>query len=754
MLSKLTIRFRIQAGFALVFIVGVGLLLWMMLSTLDRQQRLAEQGRVEYLQQAAMDELAGQQSRALDLAASLVRQPAIQQSFAQRDRQALRVELEPVFQYLQKEAGIEQMQFHLPPATSFLRLHDVGNHGDDLSAFRHTVVAANQQRAAISGLEEGVAGFGIRGVVPVLFGSRHLGSFEVGMSLRQSFADAFKQAQGADLDILRRQNGRFEPLISTSGRQLLDTATLQRVLDGATETQRLSDGDLALTVLAAPLQDYRGKVIGVLVLQDDRSAGVAAYRAAVQQTLLVAAAILLIGLLAAWLLARSIVVPLGRLTAAFANIVEGEQDLRLRLPEVGRDELTGVARLFNLFIGKIEQTVVEVMRETGELGARIDYAYRMTAEAHETARNQQYKTQEVSTAMNEMSATAQEIAQNAANTADATEEVESSSIQGNEAVASGSQAMLGLADAVMQASSSIQTLDEYSTNIGSILDVINGISEQTNLLALNAAIEAARAGEHGRGFAVVADEVRQLAQRSQGATGEIQTMIKQLQDGVAQSVELMEQSQEQAASVSQATEYMQTSLNAIASATTRVSDMSAQIAAAAEEQTTVSEDINQNLVIINDGALETVNHAGSINESTSEMGAGVAQLIRQMRTFKVDIEARIELEMAKSVHRAWRVRIRDFLDGKTALSLEEASSHDECDLGRWCNSTGRENFGHLSSMQQLQKPHEQLHSLIRQIIEARSQGNSQEAERMFEQVELFSEQIVGLLDQLIAEIGH
>lgn len=752
MLNRLTIQHRIQGGFVIVFIVGMAALLWMVLHNMDQQMQRSERESVSALQQAAQDAIRNQQERALALAAAVAHQPSVQQAFARRDRPALLTELAPVFDYLKEHAGIEQMQFHIPPAVSFLRLHNPDKHGDDLAAFRHTVVATNQSRAPVAGVEEGVAGLGVRGVMPIFLEGRHLGSLEMGLSLRQAFVEGYKAQHGADIGIYRPATNGFQTLISTTERMLFDAADMRKAMSGEAVILRFTDARRDLIAMAAPLRDYSNKVIGVLAIYADRSESVAAYQATVKNTLGIATAILLAGLLAAWLLARSIVVPLNALIEAFRNITSGEQDLRQRLPLRGQDELTQVAGLFNAFIGQVEATVVQIMEQASRLGSQIDYSHRLIIEAHTTAQHQQHKTQEVSAAMHEMSATAQEIAHNAVSTAAATEEVENSSIQGSEAVSSGSQAMLGLADAVLQASDSIQTLHAYSANINSILDVINGISEQTNLLALNAAIEAARAGEHGRGFAVVADEVRSLAQRSQDATREIHGMITQLQEGVSQSVSLMQQSQQQADNVSQATGYMQSALDTITGAITRVSDMGAQIAAAAEEQTTVSEDINHNLVMINDGAVETVTHTDNINHSAAQMGAGIAELIRQVRAFKVDVPATTELAMAKAAHRAWKVRIRDFLDGKAVLTAEQAGNHTECDLGRWFSTTGLQNFGHLAPMQQLQKPHQHLHALIGQIVAAKQRGQHQDAERMLLEVEQCSDQVVALLNELIAMI--
>lgn len=753
MLNRLPIRLRIQLGFILVLLIGIGALLPQFLNTLGKQSDFHESLYIQNLQASVQEQIDNQLAQALNLAAAVASQPSVQYSFAQRDRLALREELLPTFAYLEQNAGIEQMQFHLAPAISFLRLHDPDNHGDDLSSFRHTVVETNRQQQQISGLESGVAGLGIRGVVPVFWEGKHLGSFEMGMSMRQSFVDTFKANHNADIGILRPDGNGFKPLITTwQGQNIFSTSDLQQVMDGQTISQTMSRDGYVVAAMAAPLKDFSGKIIGAVAVYTDRSQSAAAFNKVMWQTIGMAVIILLAGLAVAMVLALSITRPLNRLLFALRDIAEGEQDLRRRLKVEGADELGQVASLFNTFMGKVENTVLQVLNNLGELGSKTQYSSRLTSEALAVARTQQDKTQEVSAAMNEMSATAMEIAQNAVSTAEATEQVESSSVEGSRAVNDGSQAMLALADNVLQASTSIQTLDEYSQNIGSILDVITAISEQTNLLALNAAIEAARAGEHGRGFAVVADEVRGLAQRSKSATSEIHEMIVQLQQGVAQSVALMEQSQEQATSVAQSSEAMQAALNEITSAISRVSDMSSQIAAAAEEQTTVSEDINRNLVAINDGAVVAVDHSANISVAASDMGSSIGQLMSDMRAFKVNIPPKVELAMAKSAHQAWRVRIRSFLDGHSSLNPGQATSHTECDLGIWCATNGQQ-FNHLRAFQELEQPHARMHQLILRIIEAKQKGQQAESEQMYEEVEILSEQIIGLLDQLIHDLG-
>ncbi|WP_371807252.1 methyl-accepting chemotaxis protein [Pseudomonas sp. KK4] len=234
---------------------------------------------------------------------------------------------------------------------------------------------------------------------------------------------------------------------------------------------------------------------------------------------------------------------------------------------------------------------------------------------------------QVATAVQEMTATAQDVARNATQAAQAASHADQAASQGMEIVRDTSNSIGALAVEIGRAVTVVQTLAKDSENINAILTAIRGIAEQTNLLALNAAIEAARAGEQGRGFAVVADEVRNLAQKTQKATEEIQTMIQQLQQGTRDVVRVMEDSQNRTdESVQHAAKAAQ-ALETITQAVSVINDMNTQIASAAEEQSAVADDINRNVINIGQVANEV---AGGADES-SAASAGLTKLAEQQR---------------------------------------------------------------------------------------------------------------------------
>ena len=304
-------------------------------------------------------------------------------------------------------------------------------------------------------------------------------------------------------------------------------------------------------------------------------------------------AVLLVAL--AVLITRSIVQPLQAAVDAMANISSGEGDLTRNLDTNGRDELTALATYFNAFTEKLRHVIRQMLDSAGSLDQAARSLGDISSEAQHHSQQQAQQMELVATAVNEVTYGVQDVAKNAEHASGEMHNAEEQASQGQQNIDASLRQIDQLSSTIDKAVKVIQSLASESTQIGSVLEVIRSIAEQTNLLALNAAIEAARAGEQGRGFAVVADEVRLLAQRTQTSTAEIQGMIERLQGNSEAAVKVInESSQASRLTVEQASQAGE-SLAQIAQSLRNLTGLNASIASATLQQSHVVEDINQNV---------------------------------------------------------------------------------------------------------------------------------------------------------------
>jgi len=360
---------------------------------------------------------------------------------------------------------------------------------------------------------------------------------------------------------------------------------------------------------------------------------------AAQQALmfgLVIGMVVLISLLIATPLIISMITGnLNQVIGSLKEMATGGGDLTQRLESRSNDELGELAQWFNRFIEQLQNVVVELKDASVQLSSSANEVCIITGESSQQVTRQESETELVATAINEMAATVQEVANHANNAANATREADQEARQGQNIVTSTVDAIDALSNGINNAAGVIQKLESDSQEIGTVLDVIRGIAEQTNLLALNAAIEAARAGDQGRGFAVVADEVRTLASRTQESTQEIDQMIERLQGGSRAAVKVMNASQEQAQDLVGQAARAGESLQTITQAVDNITDMNLQIASATEEQSNVARGIDANIVTIRDISVETARSAGQANNSSEKVVALADKVQGLVNQFKV-----------------------------------------------------------------------------------------------------------------------
>ncbi|HAS6346561.1 TPA: HAMP domain-containing protein [Vibrio vulnificus] len=336
-----------------------------------------------------------------------------------------------------------------------------------------------------------------------------------------------------------------------------------------------------------------------------------------------------------WVIQRFVMKPMRQIQVAMRDIAEGEGDLSRRIDIRSRDELGELAHSFNQFTSRIHNTIDEVVAATQSVRSDMHLILQSTQQISQFSHGQQQESHTVAAAVNEMQATSQSVSDSASDAADSSSQASQQVAQAQHTVQQTVVSIEHLASEIETATQVIHRLDSQVSNIASVLDVIRGIADQTNLLALNAAIEAARAGEQGRGFAVVADEVRSLASRTSDSTGEIQAMIERLQQGAQEAVTVMSRSVSSREETLHKASHATDSLAQIGASILHMNDMNSQIASAATQQSTVSADINLNVQNIADSSKQMVSMVAQVQQACESLDSQCEQLDTLLGRFKI-----------------------------------------------------------------------------------------------------------------------
>lgn len=375
-------------------------------------------------------------------------------------------------------------------------------------------------------------------------------------------------------------------------------------------------------------------IISELDMEEAHRADVALGNTMRNTSLLVAIINIAIAVGLAILFATSMTRPIKRMSDTVNDIAENA-DLTQRVDIKSKDELGVIATALNHMLDRFSSSIGEVSGATSQLASAAEEMSAITTQTTEGTQRQQVETSNVATAMNQMTATVQEVARNATEASEAANYAQQQTRSGDDVVKRSISSINKLASEVEGAVEVINKLESDSHNIGAVVDVITDIAEQTNLLALNAAIEAARAGEQGRGFAVVADEVRTLASRTQQSTEEIRSMVESLQAASKGAATVMNHSKDYASETVKLAQEAGSSLSSIAEAVKRITDMNHLIASSAEEQNAVADEINRNVTVISDIANETADGSNHVASASEQLAHLATELQAQVTQFKL-----------------------------------------------------------------------------------------------------------------------
>jgi len=629
---NLSAKFMLAMSLAIVIVV-IGLTITS-LHTMEGVINQAERTELDNQVSAISNTIAMESRLAEGLSSVVANIPFVQERFAAQDREYLAQQFVPVFKVISERFGARQFQFHKPPAYSFLRLHKPMKFGDDLSSFRHTVTNTNNKKQATLGLEVGVAGLGVRGVVPMYHKGEHTGSVEFGMSFGQQFFDDFKSLHGVDVALHILRDGKFKTFGSTMGKEpVASSALLHKALNGEPQLEHVKINGTANALYTAMVKDYSGKPIGVLEVAMDRTKYLTSLDKARNSAIVIGLAALAAGLILAMFIARHFSKRIYYVMQGVNQVATG--DLAVEIVSNGSDEIGSLADAAERMRTQLHSIATDVKKHsTGVNSAAQEISLAVRGQAAASSQMSASVT-EITSTMEEFSASSNQIADHSRMVVDVAGETLESSKDGSQAMALLNEKMVEIQQENQESLKEIFELGNKSKEISKVMEIINSVADQTKLIAFNAALEAASAGESGRRFSVVAAEIRRLADSVTDSTSEIESNISQIQDSISRLVITSENGAVGIEGGMNATSDTAKRLSMLVEAAERTSNTAQQISLSTQQQKTASEQVVIALREIVSASTHTAESIDRVSDISGDMSQRSAQLDTLVDRFKL-----------------------------------------------------------------------------------------------------------------------